>query len=67
MSAERLQQARHLLAGQGLVVTADAAGLNQELLAIRAGLEDFERLRGLANELKALGFSYITLELDTED
>lgn len=62
-----LTEVRRLLALEGLGAARVATGGHRhEILAVAASLTSAERLRALAPRLKALGFRYITLELDPE-
>jgi uncharacterized protein len=63
----RLARARQLLAERGLPAALSMAGQNAEVLALLEPLEELERPRALAPELKALGFTYVTLELHGEE
>jgi hypothetical protein len=67
MTDPRLSQARRILGERGFTALPAVAGLADDVLALRAPIEDLEPLRELVPELKALGFKYVTLELDSEE
>jgi hypothetical protein len=64
----RIADAEALLAAEGLgSVHVRAEGPQQEILALRAGTDDDARLLDLVPQLKALGFRYIALDLQTSE
>ena len=66
MNDARLQNVAQLLEQHGIAAEVGAAGHDHDVLALRAATHDLQRLRELAPELKALGFKYVTLELELE-
>ncbi|MGH7467737.1 MAG: hypothetical protein ACRENP_07075 [Longimicrobiales bacterium] len=67
MADPRLVNASRWLDQRGIGAVPSAAGYAQDVLALRAPIRELDRLRQLAPELKALGFSYVALELDAEE
>lgn len=61
---ERLERARALLERAGMEVEVGTAGAEAEILAVRTGLEERAAVARLAPEIRALGFRYVTIELE---
>lgn len=59
----RAAAAERLLSEHGVRASrVDAAGHRGEIAAVSAPVRELERLRGLAPEIKALGFKYVALD-----
>ena len=67
MNDLRMVRAERLLAHKGLSSRVSVAGQHEDVLAVHAPFADLAQLRELAPELKALGFRYVALELNTEE
>ena len=67
MSDPRISRAAALLAEHGLAPRVSVAGQAADILAIDAAFTNLTELRDLAPALKALGFRYVALELNTEN
>ena len=63
----RLVRAERMLNAHRVHGTVSLAGHEDDIIAVQAGISDLDQLRALAPELKALGFRYVALELDTEE
>lgn len=63
----RLVRAERMLLDHGLNALVSVAGHENDVIAIHADLSRLAELRALAPQLKALGFRYVALELDTEE
>lgn len=62
----RAREAERLLASRGLVsVRVDVAGHEREIASVRASHRLARRIAELAPEIKALGFRYVALDLNT--
>lgn len=64
--ASRLDRARALLAREGVGAEVSVAGLDGEILAVRARPELRPVLARLAPEVRSLGFRYLALEMNGE-
>jgi uncharacterized protein len=64
---ERLNQALALLQEQGAPATLTVAGHSADIVVLCAPVQEFQERRAQAAELKALGFTYATLELPGEE
>ena len=67
MTDLRMLRAQRLLAENGLSTRLGVVGQGHDVLAVQAPFTELRQLRELAPELKALGFKYVALELNTED
>lgn len=67
MTDLRMVRAERLLAENGLSSRVSVAGQADDVLAVHASFTVLPQLRELAPELKALGFRYVALELNTEE
>jgi hypothetical protein len=61
---KRLEQARLLLARDGIEAPISALGPEGEILAVRAPFELRAALARLAPEARALGYRYVAVEID---
>jgi hypothetical protein len=62
----RIVRASRVLEERGIDADPSLEGHADDVLALRASISELDHLRELVPELKALGFRYVTLELDTE-
>jgi hypothetical protein len=67
MSDARLPRVCRLLEENGIAPVVGVAGHAQDVLAVRASVSELERVRGLAPDLRAAGFRYVTIELEMGD
>jgi len=62
----RVLLAERLLSCRGLSANVTLAGHEDDVLAVRAPVDQLDEIRQVTPELKKLGFRYVALELDTE-
>lgn len=67
----RLARAGALLAGRGIAGRVSVEGHQAEIAALRVAAGDWERVAGdegaaLVDDLKALGFRYVALDLEAD-
>jgi hypothetical protein len=67
MRDDRLERVRELLAREGLEADLSVAGAEAEIVAIRAAPARRESLAALAPGIRALGFRYVTIEVEARD
>ena len=63
MTADRLEQARRLLAEAGTDAPVRAAGVEGDIVAVAGSPELRQPLARLAPSLRELGFRYVALDL----
>jgi hypothetical protein len=67
VSDERLDRVRTLLAREGMQVEVSVAGAGSDIVAIRARPGARAALAALAPEIRALGFRYVTIDVEARD
>lgn len=62
-ATDRVARAEALLRREGVVGRVTAAGADGEIAAVAASPDALVRVRALAEEIRALGFGYVALDL----
>ena len=66
MTGDRADEARRILDGAGIHAPVRTVGVDGEIAAVTGSPELRAPLARVAPELRALGFRYVALELNTE-
>lgn len=66
MSTDSLAPLRRLLAERGIAGEATAEGVDGEIASIRAAPGERARLTQMAPEIRALGYRYVALDIETQ-
>ena len=64
---ERVREATRLLRDAGIHASVDSAGQGGDIAAVRAPGDRLADVAAHASAIRALGFRYVALELDTTD